>query len=798
MRKIMRVSFHIGAPLLLIGGATGASAEEPPAESQGTAIAIEERYQRAEQFLSWNKGQYIRNDVVTPNWIGDKDAFWYTRTDDQGGTEFVHVDAASGERSPAFDQAMIASEISRLTELDVSAGSLPFASFQYNDAGGISFTIGAERFECSDQACDKSAVPEPALRPGETPVPGGQWAIYFKDDNLWQRALDGSADRALTSDGEPDNTYGISVGTDLSPVTRQRFGIAEAPLVVFSPDGTKALVQRIDQREVGMLHLLENAPMDGSLRPRSYSYRYAFAGDDHKPMASFHIFDLESGERIDVDYPAIPIPFVPHVHPLAPEVHWLEDGSGFIFVDRRPFGAGYSINWVDAASGETRELARREAEAHAFPAISVAMQSQVRLVGDTGVVWYSDESGYGHLYHTRFAGETRQLTSGDWNVLEILRVDAASGHVTFIKTRPETEGNPYHRQIARVDLSTGEMSIIGPEAGARAGMTTSFSPSGQYFVDNYSNAEVPGEAILRRSDGTRSSLLEQADVSALADLEYRQSETFTTLAADGETAIWGRILVPSDFDPERSYPIIDSIYPGPQRGRVEHGHSGVNTGLFDPYGEPQALAELGFVVVLLDGRGTPLRSHAFNYDAPASLLGEAGTLTDHIAAIRQLAETRPWMDLERVGIYGHSGGGFASTHALLEHGDFFKVAVSSAGNHEQRIYLPVWGESYLGADEGENYDLASNPGLAANLEGNLMLIAGNIDDNVHPAHTFQTAQALINAGKDFDLVVLSNANHRYLGNDNAYATVRTWNFLVEHLLGEEAPRHYAITLPGQQ
>lgn len=798
MQKNVRALFQIGAPLLLNVGAAAASAEEPSAEAQGTEIAMEERYQRAEQFLSWKKGEYIRNDVVSPNWIGDNDAFWYTRTNDQGGTEFVRIDAASGERSPAFDQALIASEVSRLTEQEVSAGSLPFASFQYNDAGGISFTIGAEHFECSDHACDKNAVPEPTLRPGETPSPGGQWAIYFKNDNLWLRALDGSVDRALTSDGEPDNTYGTSVGTDLSPVTRRRLGIVDAPLVIFSADGSKALVQRIDQRDVGMLHLLENAPADGSLRPRNYSYRYAFASDEHKPMASFHIFDLESGVRVDVDYPAIPTPFIPHVHSLAPEAHWLEDGSGFIFVDRRPLGAGYSINWADAQSGATRVLASREAEAHAFPAISVAMQSQVRLVGDTGVVWYSDEDGFGHLYHTDFAGKTRQVTSGDWNVLEILRVDPEGGHVTFIRTLSEAEGNPYHRQIARVDIATGEMSIIAPDAGARAGLTTSFSPSGRFFVDNYSNAEVPGEAILRRSDGTRVSVLEKADTSALASLNYRKAETFTALAADGETAIWGRILLPSDFDPERFYPVVDSIYPGPQRGRTEHGYSGVNTGLFDRYGEPQALAELGFVVLLLDGRGTPLRSRAFNYDAPTSLLGEAGTLTDHVAAIRQLAKTRPWMDLDRVGIYGHSGGGYASTHALLEHGDFFKVAVSSAGNHEQRIYLPIWGESYLGADEGENYDLASNPGLAANLEGDLMLIVGNMDDNVHPAHTFQTAQALINAGKDFDLVVLSNAHHRFKGSEGAYATVRTWKFFVERLLGEEAPRHYTITSPGQQ
>ena len=549
----------------------------------------------------------------------------------------------------------------------------------------------------------------PLVNPGETASPDGQWAVYFKNDNLWIRALDGSSDSALTTDGEVDHTYGISTGTDLSPISRQRLGMVDAPIISFSPNGKYLLTQKIDQRAVGTLYLVHQTPADG-YRPILYSIRYAMALDEHKPLAEFVVIDLETRQQWVIDYPPIKLAIIPTLHPLAPEAFWLPDGDAFVFVHRHENGAGYSINHVNAASGEVKLVAERRAERTAFPGLSTAIPAQVRLVGDSGVVWYSDESGWGHLYLTEFEGETRQLTNGDWNVVSILAVDDESNDVYFTRSLAESEGNPYHFRLAKASIDGDGSTDLTTEPAVHQITPAHFSPNRAFIVDNFSSTSNPGQSLLRRANGDVVAELESADVSRIDPDVLASIEDFEVLAADGKTRLWGRLIKPAGFLPENSYPVVDFIYPGPQSNRVSHAYSDRRScGLFD-LANPVALAQLGFVTLCVDGRGTPGRSPAFNYDSDKSLLGEAGYLEDHVAAIRQLAETRPWMNLDAVGITGHSGGGYASTHALLEHPEFFKVAVSSAGNHEQRSYLPVWGESYLGDDDGENYSLASNPG----------------------------------------------------------------------------------------
>jgi dipeptidyl aminopeptidase/acylaminoacyl peptidase len=277
---------------------------------------------------------------------------------------------------------------------------------------------------------------------------------------------------------------------------------------------------------------------------------------------------------------------------------------------------------------------------------------------------------------------------------------------------------------------------------------------------------------------------------------WKFPEPFSVKAADGSTDIYGLIYKPTNFDPSKKYPVLDSDYPGPQIIRVPRSFNGGLLGgsFSDLYGLPQATAELGFIVVVVDGRGTPGRSKAF-HDAAYGKMGEAGSLQDHVAAIRQLAQARPYMDLDRVGIYGHSGGGFASVRAILAYPDFFKVAVASAGNHDQRGYLASWGEKYMGPLSGDNYLEAANVTLAANLKGKLLLVWGDMDDNVPPALSIQLVDALIKANKDFDLLVLPNRNHG--GMADPYFIRRRWDYLVEHLLGTTPPP-YKIenSMPG--
>lgn len=773
---------------------TGCSVPSDPLTSDNIDDNMEVAYKRAESFLSFNKPDFITNDTVSPNWLADGTGFWYRRSLADNEHEFVRVDVETGNRTPAFDQQFITDEIFRLIKQKTSPGKLPFSTFDYNSSGGIDFQIGDTLFECNAAECVSRENTNMQENAGEVRSSDGSNAIFFRENNLWVRTDKGES--PLTSDGEKNNTYGISVGTDLSTITRKRMGVIDKPLVSFSPNGRFLFTQKIDQRTVEPLHFLEKAPREGSQRPKLHSVPYAFARDEHKPIGQYIVIDIETGEMIEIDLPPTPVLYVPNLHPLrSGEVKWSDDGQYVYFIRRYEFGTGYEIIRAEAKTGKTEILATRKSERVSGPSLSIASPGLLHLIGAEGIVWFSDEDGWGHLYYSSHDGKKRQLTSGSWNVINVLHINQDRREIYFLRTLSEEEGNPYHRIISRLSIDEGTFVTLTPEHGHRTTTNLDFSPTGDVFLDTYSNGDVPGKSVLRDHDGHSISVIETADLRSTTGQEVSLPEVFSVTAADGNTTLWGKILRPSNFDPDKKYPVVDAIYPGPQINRVNYGFSGRGTGFFDSFGEPQALAELGFIVIIMDGRGTPMRSRDFHYPISPSLLGEAGFLSDHVTAIKDLATTRPWMDLDRVGIYGHSGGGYAAARAIMKYPDFFKVAVSSAGNHDQRIYLPVWGESYLGRDNGENYRLASNSELAGNLEGELLLIVGDLDDNVHPAATYQLVEALIKENKDFHLLSLPNGNHAYTvksAPEYAYVTRRTWDFFVDHLSGAKPPRNYKI------
>jgi dipeptidyl aminopeptidase/acylaminoacyl peptidase len=770
-------------------------------ESRAEPVVTAEDYRRAERFLPASKSRYVLNDSISANWIGAEDRFWYKRQLPGGGKEFVTVDAASGEKQPSFDHVKIAAALSRLGEEKFTATELPFDSFDLRDEGGISFQAGEKFYRCDDDSCESADPPSPPFGPGHTPSPDGQWAVYWKDHNLWLKSTDGEADRALTVDGEEAWGYGTQVGTSTSYVTVERLMGGHAPQVRWSPDSRRILTQRVDERGVEPLSIIEHAPRDGSLRPRAYTMRYAFARDEVRPKGSFVVFDIPNGQRTDIDYPAIELTFQTLTGPRSLEVWWREDSGGFGFVHRKPYARGYSIHRVDLENGAVSTDFDRTTERTSSPSFSTPMPPEVQELGDGSLIYWSDESGWGHLYRTTPQGQTLQLTAGAWNVYSITRVDEGAGRVYFFGSQPEADGNPYFIFHYGVNFDGTGLENLTPEQATRgASMLTMlasgasvFSPSGKYFIDSWSETTRPGRTELRDVDGSRVTVLETADILALERGGFVPPEPFTVTAADGETTLYGTLFFPSDFDPEKSYPIIDSIYPGPQINRDFHDFSG---SLFHNF-MPQAVAELGFIVVTVDGRGTPGRSRDFHFPGEGNLLDKAGYLEDHVAAIEQLAGRNGYIDLERVGIYGWSGGGYASTHAILSFPDFFKVAVSGAGNHDPRTYLPVWGESYLGSESDEFYEGGSNAHLAENLQGKLFLIHGALDDNVHPANTYAVVDALIRANKDFDLLILPNASHR-LGDDLPYFVRRHWDYFVTHLLGGEPPQGYAVGQGAEQ
>jgi dipeptidyl aminopeptidase/acylaminoacyl peptidase len=385
-------------------------------------------------------------------------------------------------------------------------------------------------------------------------------------------------------------------------------------------------------------------------------------------------------------------------------------------------------------------------------------------------------------------------------VRDVVRVDQEARTLYFTAGGREPGRDPYYRHLYRVQLDGAGLELLTPEDAEHA---VSLSPSGAYLVDSYSRLDQPPVTVLRAADGRLVLELETADVSGLLARGWRYPERFHVKARDGVTDLYGSIIRPTSYEPTKRYPVLDAIYPGPQTIRTPKAFPEPTAGFW----QDQALAELGFIVVTIDGLGTPWRSRAFHDVAAGASFGEAGGLIDHVVGLKQLGARDPSLDLDRVGIYGHSGGGYASARALLTFPDFYKVAVSSAGNHDQRSYTADWGERYIGLPDGDNYQRAANARLAGNLKGKLLLVYGDMDDNVHAAMTLQLVDALIAANRDFDLLVLPNHNHLFFdlrkGLDryreersvrgiSRYFVRRRWDYFVRHLLGKEPPAGYAI------
>jgi len=416
------------------------------------------------------------------------------------------------------------------------------------------------------------------------------------------------------------------------------------------------------------------------------------------------------------------------------------------------------------------------------PHLSIGARPNIRVLRDRSVVGYSQRDGWGHLY--LFDGATgavrSHITQGPWVVRDLLALDEKARTVLFTATAREPGSDPYYRKLYRAGLDGSGLRLLTPE---EADHQVTLSPSGRYVVDRYSRVDLAPRTVLRDArDGHVLRTLEDADVSRLLATGWRWPERFHVKAADGTTDIYGVMYRPSTFDSTRRYPVLDEVYPGPQAIQSPTG--------FTPGGDARALAELGFVVVNIDGRGTPYRSKAF-HDYQYGKLELGGGLEDHVAGLRQLAERRPYLDLGRVGVYGHSGGGFMSARAMMLYPEFYKVAVSSAGNHDQRGYISLWGETYMGLPVEHRYDAQSNASLVKNLKGKLLLAFGDLDDNVQPALTVQLIDALEKANRDYDLLLVPNANHAF-SLTSTYFMRRRWDYFVTHLLGQTPPPNYEI------
>jgi len=748
----------------------------PQARAQGTRAD----YEHAERFLGPHLDSLVRNERVRPTWLGATDRFWYVR-DLPDGREVVLVDPAGPRSGPAFDHARLAAALSEALGRPIDAKHLPIDRLALSDnADTATLEVDRARWKCDLTVYRCNRDPRKDLPDGISP--DGKWVAFVRDYDLFVRSTESGREIRLTTDGMRDRAYATPIPSPTLMVRERTETPALDPLVFWSPDSRRLATYRIDTRGAGTLSMVQHAPPD-RVRPRHYTYYYPLPEDSVLPTGDLFLFAVDAWDPVRV--PIAPVVMQYYGAPARPR--WSDDGAqlSLVVTDR-----GYTRRQVLEIDGTTA-APRLVLEEAGDPYVDMYGGTILRFLDGGDVIWGSERDGWTHLYLYDGArgAVRRQLTSGRWVARDLAHVDERTGAVLFVAAGREPVRDPYLRHLYRTDLTGRAPRLLTPED---ADHEITVSPTGTYVVDTYSRPQVEPVSVLRQaSDGTVVLQLERADISRLLATGWRRPEPFQAKARDDSTNIYGLIWWPSTFDSTKTYPVIEQIYTGP--------HSFFVPKTFSAYrSTAQSIAELGFVVVQVDGLGTNGRGKAFHLYSWQNL-GDGGLL-DHIAALQQLAGRYRFLDLTRVGIFGHSAGGYDAAHAMLTHPEFYKVAVSSAGNHDHRMDKAVWNTQWMGWPVGDHYRAQSNVTLAGNLQGKLLLAAGDVDENVPVSATLQLVNALIDANKDFELLILPNQTHN-LGR-HAYFQRKRWDFFVQHLLGVEPPAGYRITAfdppPGGQ
>lgn len=735
-------------------------------------------YQVAEQLLRRlaRPGELVVADKVRPHWIDGGARFWYAVSNDVG-RRFVLVDPAAGTRAPAFDHAELAAALTAASGQQVDPWALPFSAIELA-GNAVEFVAFGEYWRCSldGYACERAEFTPPGS-PLEVPSPDKKAAVSRRGHDLWARSLSDNREWALTTDGEADFQYGTGPDNMSNSTLLRKFGLPYMPPVVaWSPDSTKVLAHQTDERGVRETHLLEARPADGSA-PALRTQRYAYAGDENIPQAELVVLDVAKGTVVRAQTEPL---LMPQMSPLMNKWAWWAPDSSAVYYLAQPRDLHtLTLNRLDPSTGEVTTVLSETGATRVEPNQWSYEPPLVQVLADE-VLWFSQRDDWGHLYrydlHT--GALLGQVTSGQWLVRQILRVDEDE-RVVYFTASGLVDEDPYRRTVCRIGLDgTGFAKLTDDELDH----VVTMPDNREYFIDSASTVEIPPVTRVRDWSGRVLVELESADISKLTAVGWTPPERFRVKAADGVTDIYGVLYRPRGFDPAERYPVVDNLYPGPQVDRVAPSFDSGGMGF-----DAEPIAALGFVVVAIDGRGTPGRSKSF-HDASYGHLADAGSLADHVAALRQLARSRPWMDVERIGAVGHSGGAFAAVRAMLDFPMLFKAGVALSGPHDIRYFNQGYVEAYDGADDPEAWARASNAELAGRLAGPLLLVHGEMDDQVHPDHTLRLADRLVAAGKDFELLIVPGAEHTFI-DCLAYVRKRCWDFLVRELMGAEPPAY---------
>ncbi len=744
-------------------------------EARGPSNSSSEdfNFSAAEQFIPANAIASMFNVSVDPNWIQGKQSFWYLKTG-RSGQEFILVDVLNKTKIPAFNHTLLALSLSSVVDEPIDPALLPFSEItMHQGSDRIEFTAYNQtmQFNLTSGQIDKVTSGQEA-GPGESLSPDGRFAAFVRNHNLWVRDTKNGEKYQVTANGSKDYAYAERSETVSQSVSQVRLNETANPYAVWSPDSRRIASFRMDQRNVTPLHLLQYVPGNNS-RPKPWTYRFAMPNDEFVPMYEPIVVDVLGRKVIPVSYKA-----QPEVSLMDTEDDvlqwWSEDGQVLYSLFAERGEKALLLLRTDPKSGKTEEIRKEQGRTYIEANLDYASSPNVKILKRGDVVWFSEKDGFGHLYLYGNDGKLKSaITSGDWVVRELLFVDENRSQVYFTAGGREPDRDPYYRHLYRVNLDGSDLQLLTPED---ADHNIRADPSRTAFIDTYSRVDEPPVTVIRDLSGNITLNLENADIKNLIDMGWRPPERFSVKALDGKTDLYGLLIKPTSFNASQKYPVVETVYPGPWIIVTAKSFPGDQAWVNKIFWRAQAVAELGFIVVTLDGPGTPYRSKEF-HDASYGHLGNAA-LSDHINAIKQLARDRPYMDMSRVGMFGHSAGGFMTAQALLTYPDFFKVGVASSGDYDGRFYGAYWGEKYEGLNSSD-YEEQITSRKAGNLTGKLLLIAGDADDNVNPCMTMQLVDAFINADRPFDLLIMTNRNH-----DLSYDTYflhRLFGYLEENL-----------------
>jgi len=729
------------------------------AKSQDT-LALSS-YERAVSFLGENLyTDRVFNMRVLPNWFPDQSGFWYTH-DSPKGTEYYQYELSSNTTSWLFDHDKLKDLLSELLNESFDADDLPISNLRYLDANRLEISVHLVDYTYIidiDSLSQKISIPTaPPITGDYRMSPDSTWIAYTQDYNLFIKSNSTGEIRQLSNSGIKNYEYGSMYGwSDLmegESDERPEHFYAE-----WSEDGNWIMTMLCDLRSANKMYLLDHS-FDDLYRPKLLSYYRGSPGDTAMVYHTPVFFNVTTGEEVSID-----LPRTTHINPYdvceskePNEIYLLKLERGYQTMNI------YSFNLMN----KKRELLYTETSETNIDEFDYEQTTDLRTL-----FILSEKSGWRQLYSLDLETKNETaLTDGSYYINSIEYVDEVNEKLYFLASGRELGVNPYFQNLYSINFNGEELKLLTPSDYHHE---IDISPGGEYFIDNASTISNPTRSSLNLlNTGEVVHKLRSADIKNLG--KWIPPVAFNTTGRDGTSTIYGALYTPTSFDENKSYPIIDASYTGP--------HTQVFPKSFRRAFHLQALAELGFIVVCIDGLGSSGRSKAF-HDYSYRNLG--GNLEDHVIAIRSLGRKHNWIDTNRVGIYGHSAGGYDAGHAMLQFPDFYKVAVSSSGDHDHRMEKAWWPEMYMGWPVDSAYHQQSNVTMAGNLKGKLLLVHGGIDENVNPSATFKLADALILADKKFDLLILPSQRHGYIGQYHTYFIKARWNYFVENLLGVES------------